>query len=594
MLSHVHSASRSSKRRVRLLSAVVLGILLAAPAARAANPPSRPILFVHGFCGTPEDFAPLLPALRKQLNKTLYPAPDLYYVQYNSRGDATTFYVQDGARLSAVAESAIPSDTRFFSIQFYDPVGETSTPVDVAKISILNKAFEISQAIKHIAAITHIQDVIVVAHSMGGLDARAYMESMASAGACYDYQANTPNYSLSTCTPGAGDAKFAGDVGDLITVDAPHAGTPLDTFDLTPYEAYVGACIADESVDRAEMNPKIFGGPGLLEALNYSGQKLADVKPAKNSTPIEAVEDYFSDVTDSWDDFSGNFSGYSDDIVLLTSQSVKNNLPAAHSSAKLADVPVKYLSADEGISNTPGCWITVSEFGFDVTEPVLHFMACLAPQPDTQNAIAKEVIASTAGKLTSIAVDAALDGKPWKGAMDFKLSGPDGSAKGAAVPSVVDDLALGEYSVAYVSGGPKAVRPPSIAATPSATLQSGQWSATFTLSFASMNPAAVTDAAASITARGATLKGTVNPEGQPGQAFLEWSTNANLAAPKIGCKGGVLKNCPAITANFSIQDFSAAVSTAPSNTKVYYRMAFYDSANKSYAYGKILSFTTAK
>jgi triacylglycerol esterase/lipase EstA (alpha/beta hydrolase family) len=566
-------------------------LLLAAAglnAAGAANPPSRPILFVHGFCGADTDFAPLIEPLYSQLNKDLYPTRTLYYVRYSSRTNETTFYSSSGP----VDENAIPSDTRFFSIEFYDPVGDKTDPTDVAKISVLNKAYEISQAVAHITAITHVKDVIVVAHSLGGLDARAYVENMASADACYDYQANMPNYSLHTCLPGAGDARFWGDVGDVITLDTPNAGTPLDTFNLTEYASIVGTCIADPSVTRAEMNPKRSGGPGLLEALNYSGATLGDARPRKNAAAIQAVEDYFSDVPNAWtEELDPNFTGYSDDIVQLTSQSITKHLPAVQSTAKLADVPVSYLSTDTGIASTSACWIDVPYIG---PEPVLHFMACLGAQPATQNAIAKQVAAHTQSTLTSIRIDATLDGKPWPGSVRYRLSGPEGATAYAGVPVTLDDLALGAYSVAYVSGGPKAVRAPSIVATPTDKLQRGQWAATFTLGFSSKNPSAVTSAASAITGDGATLHGTVNPEGQAGQPFFEWSTKSNMGSPTIACKAGELKNCPAVKANYAAQAISVTVTTAPKDTTIYFRAVFYDTASKTHIYGAILSFKTGK
>jgi hypothetical protein len=568
-------------------AASLLAAMCSLNAAGAANPSSRPILFVHGFCGSDSDFAPLLGPLYSQLNKTSYPSSTLYYVQYNSRTNETTFFSSSTGE--TVEESAIASSTRFFSIEFYDPVSESSNPVDVEKISILNKGYEISQAVAHITAITHIKDVILVAHSVGGVSARSYIESMASAGACYDYQANTPNYSLHTCMPGEGEAKFWDDVGDVVTLDAPNAGTPLDTFNLAPYASFIGACIADGSVNRAEMNPQKFGGPGLLEALNYNGSELGGAKPEKNVTPIQAVEDYFIGVTNPWTNLNGNFTGLSDDIVQLTSQSITKNLPAVQSIAKLTDVPVGYAPDDKGIADTSGCWIDVPFYG---NEPLLHFMACLGAQPDTQNAVARQVAANTRGTLTSIGVEATLDGKPWAGAVRYRLRGPSGATSHTSVPATTDDLPLGAYSVAYASGGPKAVRAPSVAATPSDTLQRGQWSAIFTLAFASKNPTAKTEAAEAITDDGATLTGSVNPEGQPGKAFFEWSTSATMSPQKIACESGEVKNCHAATVNYAAQSITASITTAPKNTKIYFRAVFYDTASKTYTYGVIGRFTT--
>jgi len=76
----------------------------------------------------------------------------------------------------------IPSTARFFSLVLFDGAsynGLFSSPdtTTVAGISILNKGDEVAQAIRAITTLTHVKDVIVVTHSMGGLDARAYQSS---------------------------------------------------------------------------------------------------------------------------------------------------------------------------------------------------------------------------------------------------------------------------------------------------------------------------------------------------------------------------------------------------------------------------------
>ncbi len=583
--------SREARSRPWLRGCAIFLLAFAAGPLAATNPASRPILFVPGFCGSNSDFAPLLSGLYGQLNQTLYPSSSIYSVEYSSRTSQTAFFSASGA---AVPESAIPSNTRFFSMEFYDPIGETANPDNVATISILNKAHEIEQAIEQITAITHVKDVIVLAHSMGGLDARAYVESMASVGACYDYQANTPNYALTTCAPGAGGAGYGGDVGDLITLDTPHAGTPIDTLNLTPYAAFLGACISNESVNRAEMNPQFYGGPGLVEALDYDGSAIDGVRPAANTAPVQALEDYFSDVTSPWDNLNGNLSGYSDDIVQLTSQSIVASLPALHSKAALADVPIPYPSGNAGIAETPGCWVTVPYLGTDVTQPMMHFMSCLGALDDTQIAIAAAVVAHDVGMLTTINIQSSLNEKPWSGAASFKLAGPSGTTKIATVPASFDDFALGTYVLSYISGGPPGAVAPKISASPSVVLKRGQWSAAYTIAFTAKAPLATTGAATLITSTGASLKGTVNPERQAGQAFFEWSISSTLATPTIACKAGVLKNCPAVVANATMQTVSAKITTAPSSKKIYYRVGFYSTPGKTYTYGKIASFTTAK
>ena len=185
----------------RFLLIIAIFICSVVGTSAGQNPASRPILFAHGICGSASDFQPLFTPLYQKLPANLYPSSSVYYVFYDSIQNAITFSILTNGILFPVDETSIPSSTRFFSIIFYDPVGENADPNNVVKISILNKAYELSQAIRHITAITHIKDVIVVAHSMGGLDARAYVENLASPGFCYDYQNNAPDYSISSCTP---------------------------------------------------------------------------------------------------------------------------------------------------------------------------------------------------------------------------------------------------------------------------------------------------------------------------------------------------------------------------------------------------------
>jgi len=178
--------------KIVALSLLGLGILLHPSLAEAQqnppNPASRPILFVYGFCGDATSYAwnnlyswdNLYSSLIGRLDSTQYPHADSKYVPYRAWYDAgadQVFFQQGG---TPVPEALVPYDARFFIMTFYDPVTKTFNVADVANVSILNKAYELSRVIKRITAITHIKDVIVIAHSQGGLVARAYMESLAS------------------------------------------------------------------------------------------------------------------------------------------------------------------------------------------------------------------------------------------------------------------------------------------------------------------------------------------------------------------------------------------------------------------------------
>src|SRR5438874_1571274 len=172
----------TTKARVsaNLLIAVHLVCSAISANAQVPNPNSRPILFVHGFCGDSSSWDTLRPNLYTRLQGMgdLY-GPANYDVYYDDVLDRTTFLDPNG---QPVAESAIPSSTRFFTIKFFDPVVGNFNSFGVSNVSMLNKAYELSRVIKRILAITQSSDVILITHSMGGLVARTYVENLASKG----------------------------------------------------------------------------------------------------------------------------------------------------------------------------------------------------------------------------------------------------------------------------------------------------------------------------------------------------------------------------------------------------------------------------
>jgi hypothetical protein len=494
---HYHSGLRKMRQPGRSIRAVrycfltAFSVLILLGVAPAQSPPSRPILFVHGFCGSAYDVEPMLKNIYSKLDPTLYPSQSLYFVQYNSIHNTIQFWILEGAGtplqfLNPVDESAIPQNARFFSIILYDPVSRSTDPVNVAKISVLNKAYEVSQVIKHITAITHIKDVILIGHSMGGLDSRAYIENMASQGACYDYNNNLPHYISDTCKPGCnstscmpnssyGFAAYAGDVGDLITIDTPNLGSPLATLSFNLAGTSL-ACFADSSTNRYELEGTNDPLGYLTHALNYSGSSIAAQIPADNTVPIQAIQDYLVDLanTTAWDLLPGE----SDDIVELQSQGVPSgvlrNSPQLLNS-QLSDVPISYTSSD--ISGNEGCFVD----GFQV----LHLMSCLGSLPGTETAIADQINSNDSGTLTTITVLTTYNGNTWTGPISYQINGPDNYLEPeSSASTTLTDVPLGTYSISNISGGPLGAATPTVTASPSGTIQVGQWSAGFTISFA--------------------------------------------------------------------------------------------------------------
>src|ERR1039457_5534099 len=557
-----------------------LCLLVFSCALSAQTLPSRPILFAHGFCGSAFDFQPLIGPLYQQVPSNLYPSATVYYVFYDSIKNTTTFELLSGSLLVPVDESSIPSSTRLFSIMFYDPVSDSTEANDVAKISILNKAYELSAVIKQITAITKTKDVIVVAHSMGGLDARAYVENLASPGQCYDYGATIPDYTLPTCTPGSGNAAYAGDVADVITVDTPHPGDLLA--EIAPVLSPLGQCYTQPSVNQDELNFSSLGGPGLVESLNYNGLTIAGALPSANPVSIQAVEDYFSDVTSPWDNFGGWLTGYSDDIVLSQWQSILLNLPVSHTDGRLADVPVSYLSSDPGINSTSACFI--------LGLPVLHLMTCLGAQPNTHNAIATQVNSYLNSDTATLAASAITsDSAVLNGTVN-----PNGSPGyvyfyyGLSAMSM--NSSCGGWSVATTY---TVQRFDCTAAglQPNTTYyfevvfentNSGVYTYGSTLTFLVRLPALVTKAASSITSDSALLNGTVNPKGSPGYAYFYYGTSATSLTNSCGGWS--------VATTYVAQSFSCTAQTLQPNTTYYFRIAFEDTNNGVFTYGSTLKF----
>ncbi len=529
-------------------------ILVSVPAvsAQTLNPPSRPIIFVHGWCGNTPAWQPLSSYLFQQLNSAfpaLYVTPPAgastnYDIYYDSSIDGFGYFDPSGAIKLA---SDIPPSTRLFNIRFYDSVDNSFDPTKVAEISILNKAYELSKVIKQVAAITHVKDVIVVSHSMGGLVSRAYIENMASAGQCY--QGNVPDYNNGACYPGdpsVPSATYGNDVADLITVDTPHSGSPMALIVSHLPQLDWDPCYFQPTENVDELLPQALGGPGLIEALNYDGTGIGvkNSQPTDNIVPIQSVEDYLSDVTQPWDDWFHLMDGYSDDIVPLQDQSI--NVLQDHTLAPVSNVPYSYVSNSQNLLQTPACWYPD---GLGHRFEVLHVIDCigaLTGSDQNQNKAARDGVLSQIspayvnGTLTSINVQATLDGQPWSGPATYTVAAevdpqcPSSlSCRTATVipppATFVSDWAPGFYTVSNVSGGPSTNM-----TLPAAFLGQNpvDWNITLTINFYSSAPAppvVKTLAAKPVYTNDAILKGTVNPEGATTNVWFEWGTDSNLS-----------------------------------------------------------------
>lgn len=203
---------------------------------------SLPVLFVHGFCGEVQDFTTTEGAVQGFLQAEypqFYGDPHQYWVYYD--GFKVNFEVPNGNTTQTTA----PASTRFFAVAFDDPVEslvQNFDPLIVAGISIYSKADELAHIIWKIKSITGAPRVLVVAHSMGGLVSRAYIEGLGSG---------------LTADP------YFNDISTLTTIDTPHGGSLLAFLNLID----LGPCWSQESLDKEQMRPS--GQNSVIPKLNY-------------------------------------------------------------------------------------------------------------------------------------------------------------------------------------------------------------------------------------------------------------------------------------------------------------------------------------
>jgi hypothetical protein len=88
----------------------------------------------------------------------------------------------------------------------------------------------------------------------------------------------------------------------------------------------------------------------------------------------------------------------------------------------------------------------------------------------------------------AIEVKATLDGSPWIGAVQYTLTGPGGSISGDTVPETFSNVDCGNWTCAYVSGGPGGAYLDSITPSPTQSVSEAGTIA-FTLEFKTIPPA---------------------------------------------------------------------------------------------------------
>jgi len=261
---------------VRNLLLVIVSITLISAVAMAQT--GRPIVYVHGYCGSGSEWVDVHSALSAYLMEN---HSDLYK---NITENATPYLVWfDNSKVNfsqnglPVDPNTVSADARFFAIQFFDPRptsdGKRMDNNHVADVPIVTKGNELAQILEAIRNITHVRDVIVIGHSMGGLVTRVYFEGLAAI-PVLNNNSDQVDYS-------PGTSPYNNDIGALITLDTPHSGTMFGN-----WPTVLPQCFARDHLNRREMSDTArTDTPFIVGAINYSpgvdifGHTATDLPP---------------------------------------------------------------------------------------------------------------------------------------------------------------------------------------------------------------------------------------------------------------------------------------------------------------------------
>ena len=162
---------------------------------RAAEGSQLPILFVHGWCSRPDTWSSVIDALQ--------PSPRF--------GNGVTHLYLDRDTVEQKKPGSGPPSRELFTIEFRaDAIGDGFDPVHVTNVPIQRKAYELYRVVQEVKRISGQATVIVIAHSMGGLVTRAYVEGFASI-----------TGTAQNIIP------FQNDIARVITIGTPHTGTAM-------------------------------------------------------------------------------------------------------------------------------------------------------------------------------------------------------------------------------------------------------------------------------------------------------------------------------------------------------------------------------
>jgi pimeloyl-ACP methyl ester carboxylesterase len=542
----------------------------------------RPILFVHGICDTAASwstsgFANGVAQHVANARSDLYTDQSLYPLYY----DGVT--VRNWFSGNALSLTEVPADARFFAIDFHDPSwSATPTPsqfinaTQVAGVSILNKADELAHVIGAITAFTKAKDVIVIAHSQGGLEARAYLEQLAVPSQSLCTSADSAGY---TACLQAGRTLYTQDIAKLITLDTPHSGVVMANFvnDINwviDWAASVAlptyACIASRSLNREELDsasgtsyliPNLLNGTAYLQNLQTDG------------VPITAMRNF----TDPgfWALPQGD-----DAVVSTQEQSIADLVSGTN-----------FADKDTNLGLPAGVYAYLPFTSVPTANFPLHLLTNLSSQGQVFQSLYEELDNIPNGLVaqpTSVTVTA-------PSGTTVVIQGPSGSLplQGTGTWSAYQ-VAVGAYTVISING----VTPPSNFKVVPALVQilgvdhasgTSSWNPTFTIYPPSgqVTKPSVTSTVTSTVGDGATISAQVNPNGGPATVWFQYSlnsVNSNLISPTSTLEilvgtGTTLQTVPSYT-----------LSGLTPNTLYYYQAVANNASGTTY--GAIQPFST--
>ena len=238
-------------RLPRFCAALFLALpLFAVPAAAA----EWPVLFIHGFCSSAETWNETLPQLSTRRFGTDVPR------------------VYESIIGKAASRTLVAAGTNTFRIDFSDLSGGFDL-LAVANVPTVRKAGELKAVIDAMKLFTGAPKVILVAHSLGGLAARAYIQGIGQ---------NRKGATM----------PYGGDVAALVMISTPNQGSVLANLSGKP-EAE--ACTLADTANLRDLQP----ASDLLAQLNS--------RPWPAGTAVHSI-------------VSNNAGRDSDDVVTVESQ----------------------------------------------------------------------------------------------------------------------------------------------------------------------------------------------------------------------------------------------------------------------------------